>query len=193
MPLCIFLIQTALFSFKQTHFLDFHYFDWYTIMLPTIFITTYYSTIILGNMYVFIRDGEKKFNAKLKLSKGLNDKQGVSSRSRAGRSTASALSVASTHSDIQMKKIAKRGKLLRLAIFLSEYLFVILIVLICVRYANYELKMESSNRLKLASVLIFSANIILHVYCFVYTVVKPLITFKNIYDGDAQSTKNMKF
>lgn len=47
--------------------MKFHFLDWYTIMLPTFFIATYYSTIILGNLYVFIKDGEKKFKDKLKL------------------------------------------------------------------------------------------------------------------------------
>lgn len=79
--------------------------------------------------------------------------------------------------------MAKRSKVLRLAIFFSEYLFVVLIVMICVRYSNYELKRSASLSLKIASVVFFSATIILHIYCFIFTVVKPLLDFKKVYDG----------
>lgn len=121
----------------------------------------------------------------------------VASRSRVSRSiasiTASKSNATTENSSTQTEKLAKRGNMLRLAIFLSEYLFIALIILICVRYSNYELEMQSSPRVKLASVILFSGNIILHVYCFIFTVVKPLITFKEIYYGGAQSTKNLKF
>lgn len=187
LPLMVFLIQIAMFSFKQTHFLNFQMFDWYTIMLPTILICVYYCTVILGNAYVFVRDGEKKFKAKLKLDSDTN----LTKRSGKNTSTRSVTGI-STHSQSSKSRInqteieerAKRGKFLRFAIFMSEFLFVSLIILICVRYANYELKMDSSIRLKIATVAIFSANISLHIYCFIYTVIKPLLDFKKVYDGD---------
>lgn len=193
----VFLVQVTLFSFKQTRFMDFHYFDWYTIMLPTIFICVFYTTVILGNLYVFIRDGEKKFKTKLKLNNtalpGPKSGKNLSSRSVAGTSTLSQSSRQQTE-ELNKEKMAKRSKFLRFAIFMSEYLFVVLVILICVRYSNYELKMDSSTRLKLASVLIFSANIALHVYCFIFTVVKPLIEFKKVYDGDEKTIEgDLKF
>jgi hypothetical protein len=167
--------------------MDWHNLDWYTVMLPTIFISVYYSTVILGNMWVFIRDGEKKFADKLKLKK-----KRISKKKSVSLATSTVSSIMPEQAS--MKKLAKRGKFLRLAIFMSEFMFIILIVLIIGRYSNYELKMESSFRLKIATFVIFSVNIFLHVYCFVFTVVKPLIDFKRIYEGNVKkSNKELEF
>ena len=77
---------------------------------------------------------------------------------------------------------------------MSEYLFVILILLVCIRYSRSELNRSIGRGFRIASFLIFIGNVVLHTYCFIFTVVLPLIQFKKIYDGkEIKKKKDLEF
>lgn len=158
----VFKFQIALFSFKITQFLRFGDIDWVTVFLPTFFLLIYFSAAILA---VGGHPSQKYSEQR--------------SRSRNNR---------------QLFKKKKKfyelpyGK----AIFISEFLTCIMILMMSNRYSDLELKNEISENFLKALVTVMTLNFLLHTYAFYNTVLKPIMLLTKVYKGKEVKIENYK-